>query len=129
MSVECCGKKAQWTILSPRISYWYCKECKQEVVPVGRKEAAKRLTQAEIDELFTPPTYKSTWKQSHDDDDGDVYLKKSLIHHFDNCTIESLNGFRWVTQKDLDIWNNAEIITVPGFGPPEPNWRETDETI
>jgi hypothetical protein len=27
----CCGVEATWVVLSPRLEYWYCRECKQEV--------------------------------------------------------------------------------------------------
>ncbi len=65
MSVTCCGQKAQWTVISHNLRYWYCKECKNEV----REETADQLrarlsntptdivsfpalSQQEIDDLF-----------------------------------------------------------------------------
>lgn len=83
MSVQCCGKEAQWTTISPRISYWYCSECKQEVEEKNEKTPTtenSQLTQEEIDELFsglpTPRNYDP-------DDDSDVYLKR-----FENFTFD-----------------------------------------
>lgn len=65
MSIMCCGVKARWVTISPRIEYWYCGECKKEVKEETAAEARKRLsstpvehiqphtlTQQEIDELF-----------------------------------------------------------------------------
>lgn len=31
MKPRCCGQDAQWTVISPTLQYWYCKECKNEV--------------------------------------------------------------------------------------------------
>lgn len=54
---SCCGREAVWTVISPRLQYWYCKECRKEVgiekkAPTIDDVKVNRLTQEEIDALF-----------------------------------------------------------------------------
>jgi hypothetical protein len=61
----CCGKEAEWVVQSKSLSYWFCRQCKNEVNPTDCKhnfwvyeypvkcyDCGYTLTRREYDEMM-----------------------------------------------------------------------------
>lgn len=51
----CCGQDAVWTSISPRIEYWYCKACKNEVLINDQNKKSLELDPYDVDVTVTYP--------------------------------------------------------------------------
>lgn len=48
MTPKCCGLDASWTVISPSLQYWYCKECKKEVGGKNSNSSDDALIRAQM---------------------------------------------------------------------------------
>lgn len=51
MNPKCCGLDAVWTVQSPTLQYWFCKECKKEVSANAGNSSALTNPDAAFEDL------------------------------------------------------------------------------
>ena len=77
MNPKCCGLDAVWTVQSPTLQYWFCKECKKEVSANAGNSSALTNPDAAFEDLAKEFERIMQTKDSAEDD-GVLYSKAQM---------------------------------------------------